>query len=267
MKISFIGCGKMAQAIIGGILSSGKVNADEMIFSAKSEETVAKVEKQYGVRGTLDNTEAAAQADILFLAIKPDLHGSVIAEIKDVIKKNAIVVTMAAGISIKFIEKSFGFPIRCVRTMPNTPSLVGEGMTAYSVNDFMSGKEIASVKELLSSFGEAEQIEERLMEIIPAISGSSPAYAYLFMEALADGGVKGGLPREKAYRFAAQAMLGAAKMVLETGKHPGELKDQVCTPGGATIEAVAELEKRNFRAAVISAMEKCEEKTRSLSKD
>ncbi|GLB58703.1 pyrroline-5-carboxylate reductase [Cytobacillus sp. NCCP-133] len=266
-KIGFIGCGKMAQAIIGGLLKSKIVSAGQIIATAKTEKTLEDVNKRLVIQTILSNIEAAAEADILFLAIKPDLHGAVIDEIKDCIKRDAIIITIAAGITLDFMEKAFGKQIKAIRSMPNTPSLVGEGMSAIAANPSVTKEELDDVIQIFTSIGRAEVMEEKMMDAIPAISGSSPAYVYMLIEALADGGVKAGLPREQSYQLAAQAVLGAAKMVLETGNHPAELKDQVCTPGGATIEAVAELDHKGFRAAVLSAMEKCHEKTIALSEN
>lgn len=265
--IGFIGCGKMAQAMIQGIIASQVATPQQIIVSAKTEDTLQYVEKNYGIRTTLHNKEVAANADYLFLAVKPELYAQVIDEVKEVVKEEAIILTIAAGITIHSIEKWFERPIKTVRSMPNTPSLVGEGMSALCVNSYVNEDELLEVMQIFKGFGKAEVIDERLMDAIPAVSGSSPAYAYLFIEALADGAVKQGIPRKQAYKLAAQALLGAAKMVLETEKHPGELKDDVCTPGGATIQAIAALEKNGFRASIITAMENCTKKIKELSKD
>ncbi|KON90425.1 pyrroline-5-carboxylate reductase [Sporosarcina globispora] len=264
-KISFVGCGKMAQAIIGGILKSNLVNPRQIIASARTELTLEDVKNRWEIQTRSSNIEAAKEADILFLAIKPDGHGAVIDEIKNSINSQAIIITIAAGISLSFLEQSFGRKIKAVRSMPNTPSLVGEGMSVLSANESVTPEDMEEVIKIFSCIGKAAVMEEKMMDAIPAISGSSPAYVYMFIEALADGGVKAGLSRDQSYQLAAQAVLGAAKMVLETGKHPAELKDEVCTPGGATIEAVAELERKGFRASVLSAMEQCFDKTKALS--
>lgn len=208
--------------------------------------------------------DVAQFADILILAVKPDLHANIIKEIKSSVHEDTIIITIAAGITLADVEIYFGRKIKAIRTMPNTPSLVGEGMTVICPNERINEMELKVVEDLFQSFGKTERLEEKLMDAVPAISGSSPAYIYMAIEALADGGVKQGIPRQKAYRLAAQAVLGAAKMVLETGKHPGELKDNVSTPGGATIEAVASLEKSQFRGALLTAMEKCTQKVRTL---
>lgn len=264
-KIGFIGAGKMAQAIIGGILQANKIPAENIMASAASNETIIYIKERYTIKATTNNRAVAEHADILFLAIKPNLHSSVIEEIRDCIKPHSLIITIAAGISLKFLEESFSKRVKAIRSMPNTPSLIGEGMSALCANQYVTRDDLAEVINIFSCFGKAEVVHEGLMDSIPAISASSPAYVYMFIEALADGGVKNGLSREQSYKLAAQAVLGAAKMVLETGQHPGELKDQVCTPGGATIEAVAELEKKGFRAAILSAMEKCTKKTIALS--
>jgi pyrroline-5-carboxylate reductase len=254
----------MAQAMIKGILSSGIISSQQIKVSSKTQETLTTVKEKYDILTTQDNKEIANWADILFLAVKPDIHKEIIQEIKDSTSEHTVIITVAAGITLEFLEKEFGKQIKAVRSMPNTPSFVGEGMTALSVNEKVNKEDLESVLKVLRSFGRAEVIKESLLDSVPAISGSSPAYVYMFIEALADGGVKHGIPREQAYRLAAQAVLGAAKMVLETGIHPGELKDQVCTPGGATIEAVSSLEQNGFRSAVLQAMDKCTEKTKKL---
>lgn len=263
-KIGFIGAGKMAQAMIEGILKANQIARENIMVSAATDKTIDRFKTNYQLAATKDNQEVARFSDILFLAVKPDLHSKLIAEIKNEIKHEVIIITIAAGITLDDIEREFGYKIKSVRTMPNTPSLVGEGMSAICPNGSMTEDEIKEIENLFHTFGKTERMDEKLMDAIPAISGSSPAYVYMFIEALADGGVIQGIPRDKAYRLAAQAVLGAAKMVLETGIHPGQLKDNVCTPGGATIEAVAALEKMQFRGSILSAMESCTEKVKSL---
>ncbi len=265
-KLGFIGCGNMAQAIIGGIVNSNMVSGEAIMGSNSGEKNLKITKEKFNILTTHNNKEVAAFSDILVLAVKPHIYSIVIEEIRDYVKENAIIVTIAAGITISFMEKAFGREIKVIRTMPNTPALVGEGMTAVCSNDKVSKEELEQVLSLLRSFGKTEVIEERLMDAIPAVSGSSPAYVYMLIEALADGAVRDGIPRAKAYNFAAQAVLGAAKMVLETGIHPGTLKDNVCSPGGTTIEAVYTLEKNNFRGTVMEAMKACTDKTREMSK-
>ena len=265
MKIGFIGSGNMAQAMIGGLLKAGLLDKASLMSSAASDKTIAAVAEKYGIKTTKDNKEVAAFSDILILAVKPNKYGEVIEEIKNAVTSETLIITIAAGITIEFVEKAFGKDLRVVRTMPNTPAMVGEGMTAVSFNKKVTEEDKATAISIFESFGKAEVIEEYLMDVVPAVSGSSPAYVYMFIEALADGAVLGGIPRAKAYKMAAQAVLGSAKMVLEAGKHPGELKDNVCSPAGTTIEAVYTLEQNNFRGTVIAAMESCTAKAKKMS--
>lgn len=264
--IGFIGCGNMAGAIIGGLVSSGKVKGENIIASDGFSKGLDSCKEKYGIRTALkDNLTVAKEADILFLAVKPNVYFNVIKEIKNYVKDQVIIVTIAAGISITSVKEAFEKDIKIIRTMPNTAALVGESMTAVCRNEKVTDEELEQVMELLQSFGKAELLEEKLMEAVIAVNGSSPAYIYMFLEALGDGGVLAGVPRDKAYRMAAQAMVGSAKMLLETGKHPGELKDMVCSPAGTTIEAVYALEKNNFRGTIIEAMVKCTEKADKMA--
>ena len=262
--IGFIGCGKMGRAILEGMLKAKVVQRENVKVSTSNAKTLKVVEQQFNIKGSLHNEEIAEFADFLFLAVQPDNYSQILAEIKNILNEDVIIISMAAGVTIEQIEKTLNSKVKVVRTMPNTPAQVGEGMTAISINDTVTETDLKKVYELLNSFGKTELIEETFMDSVPAISGSSPAYAYLFIEALADGGVRDGIPREQAYRMAAQAVLGAAKMVLETNKHPGSLKDDVCTPGGSTIQAVASLEESGFRASILKAMKACTNKTKGL---
>lgn len=263
--IGFIGCGNMGSAMVGGMINSGLINSNNIIASARSIETCNKLKEKFNIEAITSNKEVASRVDIIVLAVKPYLYEGVITEIKDVIKEGTIIVTIAAGIIIKDVENWFNLEnIKIIKTMPNTPALVGEGMTAICSNKNVLKEELNYVINLFNSFGSCEVIAEKDFNAFISVCGSSPAYVYMFIEAMADAAVKQGLPRTKAYKLASQAVLGSAKMVLETGKHPGELKDMVCSPGGTTIAAVAELEKQGFRNAVISAMDKCEEKSKNM---
>lgn len=264
--IGFIGAGNMGQAMAGGILSSGIVKAENIIFSDVSQENLKKAYKKYGVKTSNSNILTASMSNFIILSVKPNMYQNVIDEIKDYIKPETVIITIAAGITLEKLKVMFGKNVKTVRTMPNTPAMVGEGMTAVIPNEFVTEEELKEVMDILNSFGKAEIIEEKLIDAVIAVSGSSPAYVYMMIEAMADAGVSGGMSREKAYKFAAQAVLGSAKMVLETGIHPGELKDMVCSPGGTTIEAVATLEEKGFRNAIIKAMKICEEKSKEMSK-
>lgn len=262
--IGFIGLGNMASAMIGGMLQKNMVAPEELIGSCKTETTAKRVAEQFGIETTTDNVAVAQNADILVLAVKPQFFPEVIAQIKDEVNADALIISIAAGKTMEYIEAQFDRSLKLVRCMPNVPALVGEGITSVSRNARVSDEEMRQAMDLLSSMGKASEIPERLIDAVVGVSGSSPAYVFLFIEALADGAVAAGMPRSQAYEFAAQAVLGSAKMVLETGKHPGELKDMVCSPGGTTIQAVKVLEEKGFRAAVLDAMEACIEKSKSL---
>ena len=221
------------------------------------------VKDKFGVQTTLDNQEIA-KADMIFLAVKPVYCEQVLREIKDKLTKDRIIVSIAAGKTMAWLEEQLGKDTKIVRTMPNTPALVGEGITAVCPNEQVTDKELTQVCEVLESFGKAEVIKESMMDAVIAVSGSSPAYVFMFIEAMADAAVAEGMPRAQAYRFAAQSVLGSAKMVLETGKHPGELKDMVCSPAGTTIEAVRVLEQTGFRGSVMECMKACADKSRNM---
>ncbi|MFT3984587.1 MAG: pyrroline-5-carboxylate reductase [Lachnospiraceae bacterium] len=264
MKLGFIGLGNMAGAMIGGITAKGLVSAADIIGFDPGEEKKKQVREKFGITVANDNRAVTEQADIVVLAVKPQMYEGVIREIRDCIQASQIVISIAPGKTLEWLTGQFGRELKLVRCMPNTPALVGEGCTGVCRNAFVTEEEFAAVSALLNGFGKAYAVEEKQMDAVVAVSGSSPAYVFLLIEAMADAAVAEGLPRAKAYEFAAQAVYGSAKMVLETGRHPGELKDMVCSPGGTTIEAVAALEERGFRSAVIEAMRVCAEKSRTL---
>lgn len=264
MKIGFIGLGNMARAIIGGMLREGIASREDIVGSAKTQKTLDDVREAYGIGVERSNQAVAAKADILILAVKPQFLESVIEEIRDSVKEKTLVISIAAGKTLSWLSEAFGRPLGLVRCMPNTPALVGEGCTGICANDVVTEEELAYSLRLMGSFGRASLVEERLMDAVGAVSGSSPAYVFMLIEAMADAGVAAGMPRAQAYEFAAQAVLGSAKLVLETGKHPGALKDMVCSPGGTTIEGVKILEKAGFRGAVMDALLAAVEKSRRL---
>jgi len=257
MKIGFIGLGNMASAMIGGILKKGICRPEEIIGSSKTEATANSMAQKYGIVAGTDNQETARQADVVVLAVKPIFMQDVITQIKDIVDDSKLVISIAAGRSIAWIEQAFGRKLRIVRCMPNTPAMVGEGCTCICLKEDVDKADEELVLQLMNSFGKASILPERLMNAFIGVAGSAPAYVFLFIEAMADAAVQAGMPRKQAYEFAAQSVLGSARMVLETGMHPGELKDMVCSPGGTTIEAVKVLEEKGFRAAVIDAIEAC----------
>lgn len=264
MIIGFIGLGNMANAMIGGMLKQDLIGANEIFGSAKTEATAETMRQRHGIRAGTDNRAVASEADYLFLAVKPVYFPEVIDEIKDIVRESTVVISIAAGKTMAYIEGLFGRRIKLLRCMPNTPALVGEGCTAYTRGPLVTEEEAEQVERMLRSFGTVSLVPESLMDAVVGVSGSSPAYVFLFIEAMADAAVLAGMPRKQAYEMAAQSVLGSAKMVLETGMHPGALKDMVCSPGGTTIEAVQVLEEKGMRAAVMDAMEACIEKSKNL---
>lgn len=264
MKLGFIGTGNMASAIMGGIIGKNIIPAEEIIGADLFAPGRERVKAQFGINVTDSNKEVVDNAEVIILSVKPQFYEDVINQIKGDIKENQIVITIAPGKTLAWLAEKFGKDVKIVRTMPNTPAMVGEGMTAMCPNEHLTEEEVAYVQSLLESFSRVEIVAERLMDVVVSVSGSSPAYVFMMIEAMADAAVSGGMPRPQAYQFAAQAVLGSAKMVLDTGKHPGELKDMVCSPAGTTIEAVRTLEELGFRSSIIEAMKVCEEISKSL---
>ena len=265
-KIGFIGAGNMAKAIIGGVINSKLISAENLYIYGPNIEKLKVTKNEFGVQIGNSARELAETMDVLFIAVKPNIFLDVLKDIKEYIRKDTIIVSIAAGITIAAMEDILNKDYKIVRAMPNTPALVGEGMSSLCGNHRITTEEISLVKEIFDSFGKSEILPENLIHSVIGVSGSAPAYAFMMIEAMADGAVLGGMPRSKAYKFAAQALLGSAKMVLETDKHPGELKDMVCSPGGTTIEAVKSLEEDGFRAAIINAMEKCMNKSKDMDR-
>ncbi|ETI91975.1 MAG: Pyrroline-5-carboxylate reductase [Clostridium butyricum DORA_1] len=263
-KVGFIGCGNMGSSMVGGLIKSGFLKSEEIIVSTKTEASSKKLRNEFKVATTLDSKTVAKESETIILAVKPNMYKSVVEEIKSELTEDKLIITIAAGISIENMEEWLGDDLKIIRTMPNTPALVGQAMSAVCPNKNVSEEELKYCINIFESFGECEVLEEKYFDGFIAVAGSSPAYVFMFIEAMADGAVKLGIPRAKAYKMAAQSVLGSAKMVLETGKHPGELKDMVCSPAGTTIDAVVELEKLGFRNSVIQAMDKCAEKSKNM---
>ena len=262
--IGFIGAGNMGGAIIRGLLSRGAVRSGDVTVADSRAEALDALRDDFpGIRTVTDNVEAA-KASILVLAVKPGSYESVIAGIRDEVSAETIVVTIAAGVTLAAASGWFGGRDKIVRTMPNTPAMVLEGMTALCPGAGVDEKELARVKAVFDAVGKTVVIPEKLMDAYTSLAGSSPAWVFMFLEALADGAVREGIPRDTAYAVAAQAVLGSARLAAESGVHPGELKDRVCSPGGTTIEAVATLEEAGFRSAIIRAVADCTTKAREL---
>ncbi|HUM83385.1 MAG TPA: pyrroline-5-carboxylate reductase [Lachnospiraceae bacterium] len=264
MKIAVIGCGNMGSAIIGGLIKAGTVSSEEITASDKSGEMRRKAAEAFGIKVTESNPECVKGAELIILAVKPNVFRAAAEDLAGSIKKDQIVLSIAAGKKLADMADFMGKDKKLVRAMPNTPALVGEGITAFCPNENVTEEDKSKIFTVLSAFSEAEEVPEDLMSVVTSVSGSSPAYVFMFIEAMADAAVADGMPRKQAYHFAAQTVLGSAKMVLETGRHPGELKDMVCSPGGTTIEGVAALEKGGFRTAVIEAVRSCTRKAKNI---
>lgn len=263
-KIGFIGIGNMGYSILKGIVNSKKVDPQNISVRAKSEKTLSKAENKLKVKASISNKDLAKSSDIIFIGVKPNIHRQVLNEIKKSIKENTIIITMAAGVLMNDLREVLGEKVKIVKIMPNTPALVQMSMTAMSSLN-LNSKEEKEIKLLLETFGLCRNIPEDLMDTFTGISGSSPAYAFIFIEAMAESAVKHGMERNLAYEFSAQALKGAAEMVLKTGIHPGELKDMVTSPKGATIEAVISLEENGFRNSIIKAVDTAIEKSKEMT--
>lgn len=264
MKIGFIGLGNMASAIIDGILKSGNVDATNIFGSDNFEGARMRAKERFGMQICESNLKVAETVDVLFLAVKPQFLDGVLQEISSVVTSDKLVICMAAGKTISWLEERFLEGTKVVRIMPNTSAIVGESCTALCKGTFATSADVDAAGRLCQTFGSTYVVNENLMDVFGAIGGASPAFAFLYMEALADGAVANGMPRQMAYEIAAQATMGAAKLMKESKKHPGELKDMVCSPGGTTIEGVSALEKNGLRAGVIEAICACVEKSRKL---
>lgn len=260
MKIGFIGTGNMGFAMLKG---ASKAFDEPIIYTDINEERLEFVKKETGFDYTLSNQEVIDKSDIIVLAVKPQYLSKVVMPLT--IDAPKIIISISPGLTIDYINAHVSGSPKIVRAMPNTPALVGEGMSAVTFGEaFFDNDEKDAVLKLFNSFGKSVVLPESLIDASVPVSGSSPAYVYMFIEAMADAGVLNGLSRKDSYDMAAQAVLGAAKMVLETGQHPGTLKDAVCSPGGTTIEAVKILEEKGFRSAVIDAMDGCYRKSQKM---
>ncbi len=259
----FIGMGNMGQAMMKGLLKV--YDAAQIAFTDASEVARVKVSEETGVKAMPTNVELANSVKYVVLAIKPQNYDEVLKQIRNVITPDKIIISIAPGITIESVRSHFDGHVRVVRCMPNTPALIGEGMTgvSYDKNEF-DLEETDTIARFFTSFGRFEILPEKLLNTVTCVSGSSPAYVYMFIEALADSAVKYGMSRKDAIEFAAMTVKGSADMVLSTGEHPAVLKDRVCSPAGTTIAGVSALEENGFRHAIISATDKCYEKSTLL---
>lgn len=262
MKIGFIGCGNMGGALARAVLKNKETKVYISDYIAEKAEAFAK---ETGALAT-DNITIAKSCDFIFLAVKPANFPSTLEPLRESFKENAdsVIVTIAAGLSLEKVGSMIGESHPIIRIMPNTPVLLGKGMITWCKNELVSEEKCSQFKRILAHAGRLDEIDEKLIDAASAVAGCGPAFVYMFIEALSDGAVECGLPRDKAMTYAAETLVGAAEMVLKTGKHPGLLKDEVCSPGGSTIEGVKALEDGKFRADTASAVIAAYEKTKKL---
>jgi pyrroline-5-carboxylate reductase len=270
-KIAFLGAGNMAEALVKGLLRAGTAEASEILCTARRPERGEELVKRYGVSLARSNADAAAAADILVLSVKPQAMNKVLDEIAPAVTPQKLVISIAAGVPIEAIEAKLSptsakpaKPIRIVRTMPNTPALVGAGATALARGEHATEADLDQASALFHAVGMTVVVEEALLDAVTGLSGSGPAYVFLIIEALSDAGVKVGLPRYTALALATQTVLGAAKLVAETGEHPGRLKDMVTSPGGTAIAGLHTLEAGGLRTTLIDAVESATRRAREL---
>ena len=264
MKTGFIGCGNMGGALVKAAAKS--IDAKNIYIYDRDEEKVGALKAALGVV-PCEEEKIIAEANYIFLGVKPQALKAAIDEIKDALKARktrAVIVSMAAGVKISAITDFFGFELPVIRIMPNTPVSVGEGMILYDTNELVSDEEAGAFLKIMEKAGRLDRLPEKLIDAGCALSGCGPAFVDLFIEALSDAGVKCGLQRDKALLYAAQTLLGASKLMIETGAHPAVLKDAVCSPGGSTIAGVHSLEENGFRGAVMDAVCAAFEKTKEL---
>ena len=264
MKLALLGPGVMGRAIVSGLLDAGKIQAADLVFYGPRLENVAEMAAQMGATSAATPAQAVQNADVVLLAVKPIKIAEALEQLREVLAPSQLLVSVLAGVSTFHIESFFAAEIPVVRAMPNTPSLVGAGATAFCGGAFASSSHLETAREFFAALGEAVSVEERLMDAVTGVSGSGPAYVWMFIEALADGGVRAGLPRALAQKLAAQTVFGAAKMMIETGQHPAALKDGVASPGGTTIAALHALEKGGFRGDVMDAVWAATQRAREL---
>jgi pyrroline-5-carboxylate reductase len=263
-KICFIGAGNMAEAMVRGLLRAEAARPEDVTATDRRPEQLEMFRKTFGIQTTDDNHAAAKQAEVVVMAVKPQTMNKALDQIAAAVDPQKLVISIAAGVPIAAIERKLGRGARIVRAMPNTPALVGAAATAISSGEHATDEDMALAKALFDSIGMTVVVEESLLDAVTGLSGSGPAYVFLIIEALSDAGVKVGLPRYTAQKLAAQAVLGSAKLLIETGIHPGQLKDQVTSPGGTAIAGLHTLEAGGLRTTLINAVEAASKRSREL---
>lgn len=265
-RLGFIGAGNMAEAMIRGLLKSGASQADELFASDRRQEHLERLGGVFGIH-TGTNLEVASRADVVVLAVKPQVMDKVLRELAPVLTPDKLVISIAAGVPIEAIERRLPSGGRVVRSMPNTPALVGAGITALSAGTHATKDDVEIAKGIFDSIGASIVLDEELLDAVTGLSGSGPAYVFLIVEALSDAGVKVGLSRDHALKLAAHTLYGASKLLIETGEHPGVLKDRVTSPGGTSIAGLHTLEAGGLRTTLINAVEAATRRSKELGED
>jgi pyrroline-5-carboxylate reductase len=263
-KIAFLGAGNMAEALIKGLLRSGTARADAVLATGRRQERLEELRRAYGVRTTLDNLAAVREADVVVLSVKPQILDKVLVQVAAEVDPHKLIISVAAGVPIAAMERRLGAGARIIRAMPNTPSLVGAGACALAPGEHASEEDLRVATRVFQAVGTTTVLDESLLDAVTGLSGSGPAYIFLIIEALSDAGVKVGLPRYTAQKLAAQTVLGSAQLLLETGVHPGQLKDQVTSPGGTAIAGLHTLEAGGLRTTLINAVEAATKRAKEL---
>jgi len=265
-KVAIIGVGKIGETLLNGMIKNNLVKKENIAGSTAQEAHAQEINKKYGIKTYINNKEMILGKDIIILAIKPQMMKKVLSNIKDIISEKQLIISIAAATSTQFIEECLEKNIPVIRAMPNTPALINEGMTVLCPGKYIDENHIQMAIDIFGSVGLVEVIHrEELMDVVTALSGSGPAYAYIIIESLTEGGVRMGLPRELAKKLTAQTLSGASKMVLKTGMHPALLKDAVTTPAGVTVDGLMELEDGGIRVTLIKAISRATEKSKEIS--
>ncbi|MDP1828664.1 MAG: pyrroline-5-carboxylate reductase [Archangium sp.] len=262
-RVTFLGAGNMANAIIKGLLRAGLAK-DKVTATVRREEKKVELEAAHGIKVGFDNVAAAKEAEVIVLSVKPQALDKLLTQIAPAVDRSKLIVSVAAGVPIAAIERRLGSGARIVRTMPNTPCLVGLGATALSAGEHATPEDLALATAMFDSVGLTTVVDEYQLDAVTGLSGSGPAYIFLIIEALSDAGVKVGLSRHQSLKLAAQTVLGSAKLLMETGQHPGQLKDQVTSPGGTAIAGLHTLEAGGLRTTLIDAVEAATTRAREL---
>jgi pyrroline-5-carboxylate reductase len=263
-RVAFLGAGNMGEALIKGLTQGGLVPADSITAADPRAEHLEEIAKRYRIRAVADNAALVTGADVIILAVKPQIMGAVLKEVAPVVDDGKLLISIAAGVATKKLREHLGKTARLIRVMPNTPALVLEGVTAVARAEGLKPGDLEAAQELFGAVGRVVVLDEGAMDAVTGLSGSGPAYVAIAIEALADGGVKMGLDRATATLLAAQTVLGSARLILETGVHPAQLKDMVSSPGGTTIAGIAALEDGGFRRALLQAVERATLRSREL---